>query len=66
MLIDLPKEHGVFEPEAIEAVCEAFEAAPKDLYDASQPEGVRELSPKDLLHLQARESSTRFAYGQER
>ena len=49
MLIDLPKEHDVFEPEAIEAMGEAFEAALKDLHDASPPEGVRELIARRII-----------------
>jgi hypothetical protein len=43
MPIDLCTERGVFEPEAIAAMGEAFDAACKELHCMSQPEVVREL-----------------------
>jgi hypothetical protein len=43
MQIDPSIERGVFEPAAIVAMGEAFEAACKELHDASQSEEVRNL-----------------------
>jgi hypothetical protein len=43
MSIDLSAERGVFEPEAIAAMGEAFDAACRELHCTSQPEVVREL-----------------------
>jgi hypothetical protein len=43
MPINLSTERGVFEPEAIAAMGEAFDAACNELHCMSQPEAVREL-----------------------
>jgi hypothetical protein len=43
MSINLSAERGVFEPEAIAAMGEAFDAACRELRCTSQPEVVREL-----------------------
>jgi hypothetical protein len=47
MPIDL--EHGAFEPEAIAAMGEAFEAACKELHEAGGRELVRELIAKRII-----------------
>ena len=49
MQFDPSTEHCVFEPEAIEAMGEAFEAALKELHDASHLEGVRDLIAKKII-----------------
>jgi hypothetical protein len=40
---------GAFEPEAVAAMSEAFEAACEVLQDASQPEAVREIIAKRII-----------------
>jgi hypothetical protein len=47
--IDPSIEHGVFEPEATAAMGEAFEAALKEVRDASEAERVRELIAKRII-----------------
>ena len=49
MPIDPSTEQTVFEPEATAAMNEAFEAALKELHDAGQLEGVRELIAKRII-----------------
>jgi hypothetical protein len=49
MPIDPSIEQGAFEPEAAAAMCEAFEAACKELQDAGHPEAVRELIAKRII-----------------
>jgi len=46
---DPSREHGVFEPEAIEPMGEAYQAALKELHDAGRLEGVRELIAKRII-----------------
>jgi len=49
MPIDPSTEHGVFGPEAIAAMGEAFDAACKELHCTSQPEVVRERIAKRII-----------------
>ena len=44
-------KHGVFEPQAIAAMSEAFDAACKELHDSGQPEIVREVIAKRIIQL---------------
>ena len=54
---------GLFEPEAVAAMSEAFEAACKQLDDAGQPELVLEVIAGRLSRRQELVSMTRFACG---
>ncbi|HMF07246.1 MAG TPA: hypothetical protein VKE72_09585 [Methylocella sp.] len=49
MPIDPSTEPGVFEPEATAAMGEAFDAALKEVRDAGEPEGIRELIAKRII-----------------
>jgi|SRR5215472_5336219 len=54
------------EASSVQPNTEAFDTACKELHCAGRPEMVRELIAKKLLHLQARGSLTRRAYGSRR
>jgi len=45
--------HGVFDPEAIAVMSEAFDAACKELHDSGQPEIVREVIAERIIELAA-------------
>jgi hypothetical protein len=49
MPVDPSLEHGVFEPEAIAAMGEAFEAACNHLHDAGKAELVRKLIAERII-----------------
>src|SRR5215831_4113254 len=44
-------KHGVFDPQVIAVMSEAFDAACKELHDTGQPEIVREVIAKRIIEL---------------